>query len=449
MKCLSSIHYFVMQETQQLLQAGMQPGHLIQPPQLNTNVTPSIRDELTTSSESADNIKEVPEQPFTYDILMEKIKKVNRSLMGVQEDVYLPYVGPRTYQQFLECFCEIFLAKQAEAAMDKENLSKAVATLGSTEKQAEEMKTALKELRHQHSEASRLSEKLMKALTLKSCQLEKLKALMGQSSSVLNAMQMVKEQERQLVENDEDEEELLMLFLDRQTTRLEALLVDAREHVRTAEQVENEAKQAMMKSKEAALHWQGKIDRNAIDQVKSLNNPPQLVGIIMELMLTLLQQYGADPHNGSVSDGSSSSTPGHVPFPTSKKRKFSTATDTAKQEKEQWNAIVIAIGDSQRFLDLLNGLKWEDGLSTDAVNLVLSKLAIPGKNIPVTGLEGSINGGHVDPKGQAAAVEGLITESMALHAAESAANMFRFAASIVEYNDSFKPYKIAAEQLLQ
>jgi hypothetical protein len=369
---------------------------------------------------------------------MEKMKKINRNLMAMQDDACLPYVGPRTYKQFLECFCEIFLAKQAEAVKDRENLSRAVATLGSTQHQAEEMRTTLKELKQQHSEANRLSEKILKSLTLKSCQLEKLKAMMGQSSSVLNAMQMVREQERQLVENDEDDEELLMLFSDR-ISRLESLLIEAREYVCAAEQVESEAELAMMKSKEAALLWQGKIDRNAIDQIKSLNSPPQLVGTIVELMLTLLQQYGADPPSGSASDGSSSSTPGH--YPLQGKRKKSTGLD-----KEQWNAIVLAVGDSQRFLDLLNGLKWESGLSTDAVNLILSKLAVPGKNVPNSGSEGAKAGrdaASADP------TEGLITVAMAQHAAESAGNMFRFAVSIVEYNESFKPYRIAAEQLQQ
>lgn len=435
MSCLSSIHCFVMQETRQLQQAGMQPG---QPP----DHTPKTSD-VTTSNDTPEstNIKEVTGKPPSYDILMEKMTKMNRSLMAVQEDVHLPYVGPRTYQQFLECFCEVFQAKQAEAVMDRENLSKAVNTLSNTREHAEEMRTALKELRQQHSEASKLSEKLLKSLTLKSCQLEKLKALMGLSSSVLNAMQMVREQERQLVENDEDDEELLTLFSDKQTTRLEALLVKAREHVRVAEQVESEAQQAMMKSKQAALRWHGKIDRNAIDQIKSLNNPPQLVGTIMDLMLTLLQQYGVDPQSGA-SEGSSSSTPGHIPSLTSKKKKtaFSASTETAKLDKEHWSSIQIAIGDSQRFLDLLNGLKWKDGLSADAVNLIISKLAIPGKNVPLSGTS-------EDAKGRM--TESLITFSMVQHAAESAANMFGFAVSIVEYNDSFKPYKIAAEQLLQ
>ena len=44
-------------------------------------------------------------------------------------------------------------------------------------------------------------------------------------------------------------------------------------------------------------------------------------------------------------------------------------------EKEVWQGIQVAIGDSQRFLDLLAGLKWEEGLSPDAVNLIESRLA--------------------------------------------------------------------------
>lgn len=433
----------MMQETQQLRQAGMQPGHVIKHPPCNSE-SPKTADNVAPESPG---VRESADQPSSYDILIEKMMRINNSLTATQ-DICLPYIGPRTYQQFLECFCEIFLEKQTEAVTDQENLSRAVATLRSTQEHTEEMRSALKELRHRHSEASRLSEKLLNSLTLKSCQLEKLKAHMGQSSSVLNAMQMVSEQERQLVENDEDDEELLTLFLDKQTTRLEALFVKAKEHLRVAEQEESETKRAMMKSKEAALRWQAKIDRNSIDQIKSLNSPPQLVGTIMELMLTLLKQHGAEPHAGSASEGSSSSTtPGHIPALSSKKKKatgFSGATQTAKLEKEQWNAILIAIGDSQNFLDLLSGLEWENGLSTDAVNLILSKLAIPGKNIPPSGPESSKTGGS-----NVVAAENLITVSMARHAAESAANMCGFAVSIVEYNDSFKPYKIALEQLLQ
>ena len=412
-----------MEETQQLIYAGMQPCHLVQyHPQCKPNsipVSPAARAAGTS------------EEPSTYDLLVEKLLRINKHLVNAQ-DLRLPYIGPRTYQQFLECFCEIFAHKHTKAVTERENLSKAVAALSTTRKQAEEMRNTLKELKQQHSEASSLSEQFLHSLTLKSCQLEKLKAHMGQSSSVLNAMQMVNEQERQLIENDEDDEELLTLFIEKQTSRLETLLAEAKERVHLAELEENEAKTAMMNSKESALRWHSKIDRNAIDQIKTLNNPPQLVGTIMELMLTLLKQHRAESQTTLSSDGSSSSTPGHVSF-ISKRRK---SVQTAKLDKEQWNAIQIAIGDSQRFLDLLNGLQWEDGLSADAVNLILSKLAIPGKNVPIAVSDSKVK-------------KGLITVSMARHAAESAANMCAFAVSIVEYNDSFKPYKIAAEQLQQ
>lgn len=447
MKCLTSIHNFMMQETQQLLQAGLQPGHLIQH---SSDLTEGASNPTGFSAPNVD-----ADRPSTYSILMEKVIAMNKSLSGVK-DSYLSYIGPRTYLQFLECFSETFHVKQTKAKTDKENLSKALSTLGSTQEQVEEMRNALKELKHQHDQASKLSDQLLKSVTLKSCQLEKLKALMGQSSSVLSAMQMVNEQERQLMENEEDDEELLALFLDRQTTRLEALLVKAKEHLGVAEKEESESRKAMIKSKETALYWHNKIDRNAIDQIKSLNNPPRLVGTIMELMLTLLKQYGVDPQTGSSSEGSSSSTPGHMGLSMSKKKKnaFSAAAQTAKLEKEQWNAIQIAIGDSQKFLDLLNGLKWEDGLSTDAVNLILSKLAIPGKNVPfsVSDTKDGPSKGVNQPVSASESrnvPENLITISMARHAAESAASMCAFAVSIVEYNDSFKPYKLTAEKLMQ
>ena len=59
-----------------------------------------------------------------------------------------------------------------------------------------------------------------------------------------------------------------------------------------------------------ALHWQSKIDRNTIDQIKSLANPPKLVGTIMELILTLLQQYGTGAEQAGSLEGSSPGTPG-------------------------------------------------------------------------------------------------------------------------------------------
>jgi len=128
--------------------------------------------------------------------------------------------------------------------------SKALETLHNTQQEVDTMKNTLSELKKRHEEASKLSGTLLSDLTSKSCQLERLKALLGHGSSVLSAMQVVGEQQRLLAENEEDDEELLAVFVDRQSSRLELLLHRAREQLAVAEREERETKLAMNKTKE-------------------------------------------------------------------------------------------------------------------------------------------------------------------------------------------------------
>ena len=128
--------------------------------------------------------------------------------------------------------------------------SKALETLHNTQQEVDTMKNTLSELKKCHEEASKLSATLLSNLTSKSCQLERLKALLGHGSSVLSAMQVVGEQQRLLAENEDDDEELLAVFVDRQSSRLELLLHRAREQLVVAEREERETKLAMNKTKE-------------------------------------------------------------------------------------------------------------------------------------------------------------------------------------------------------
>ena len=105
-------------------------------------------------------------------------------------------------------------------------------------------------LDNQREEASKLSGTLLSGLTSKSCQLERLTALLSHGSSVLSAIQVVGEQQRLLAENEEDNEELLAMFVDRQSSHLELLLHRAREQLVVAEREERETKLAMNKTKE-------------------------------------------------------------------------------------------------------------------------------------------------------------------------------------------------------
>ena len=440
--CLTAIQHYLLQETGQLYQAGLQPGHLEgeqHPPDTVTNIDrlPSITLSPPQNNEPLSATSGFQEPPSSMDYLMEKVLDLDRVVSGsdVTENLKLPYLGPRTYQQLMECFCEIFKKKSSEAKRERENLAKALETLQKTFEEAEQMKNTLKELRQKHENAGKLSSRLLTELTAKSCQLERLKALLGHGSSVLSAIQMVREQERLLVENEDDDEELLAVFMDRKSSRLETLLQKARDQFQRAEAEEKEAKRYMLSAKDKAIHWQNKIDRNTIDQIKNLHNPPYLVGTIMELMLTLLWQYGSSESQEASSSDGSSGTPGHLAL--LQRKSSSSVSGAAKMDREQWNAIQLAIGDSQKFLDLINNLKWESGLSVDAVNLIRSRLAMDE--------DASSDGSHRSSNG--AKQTDLITISMARYAAESAAHMCTFAVSIVKYNESFKPYMIAKENM--
>ena len=436
MNCLLAIHSFSMQQTGQLIQAGLYPDKASKSRKDHQNASY----QFTSSPNHSQAIK-----PTTFQILVEKLIQLNSSHRE-SHGLEIPYVGPKTLIRFLECFCEIFHTKFSELESEKDKLTKALSTLHSTHEQVVQMKSTLKELKHQHEDVSKSVETLLQSLIAKSCQLEKLKAVMGESSSVYSAMQMVSELERKLMEGDDDDE-LLALCLDKRASRLESLLQKAQDRVKVAKDEDVEAKQLMNKAKEVALHWQSKIDRNTIDEVKRINSPPHLVGTIMELMLTLLNQYGTaagEQSSSSAEDSSSSGTPGHMATFMSKKKKIGpSAASTAKMEKEQWNTILLAMGDSQKFLDMLNSLKWEDGLSTDASNLILSRLAVPGRNVPQSESDSSIDKSDDRSKSK----DSLISISMARYAAEAAGFMCAFAVAIVEYTDTFKPYKIAAEKL--
>ena len=53
---------------------------------------------------------------------MEKVLRLESEMGRDSAGLELPYVGPRTFQQFLECFCVIFRRKHSEAEMEKNNL---------------------------------------------------------------------------------------------------------------------------------------------------------------------------------------------------------------------------------------------------------------------------------------------------------------------------------------
>lgn len=453
-KCLSAIHLYVMKETNQLHHIGQQPDYTQPSHQPDRQKIMKLLHTVAKQHLASITPKESP-SPKSYKCLFEKIMTLHKKLNDAvyNTDIFIPYVGPTTYMQFLECFRDTYHKKSFEEFTERTDLGKALDTIRNTQQEVEVMKNSLKELRQNHEEASKLSSNLLLELTAKSCELERLKALLGQGSSVLSAMKMVGERERLLAENEEDDKELLALFMDQRSSRHDALLQKAKEKMHHAELEEQQNKQTMMKLKEKALFWQNKIDRNTIDHIKSLNSPPRLIGTIMELMFMLLRQYG-DQQGGDKTDQPLTSAQGTTNISVTKKKSASithsgVAVQTAKMEKEQWLAVQLEISDSQKFLDLLKRLRWEEGLSIDAVSLIESKLdtSTYGKDVSV-----SFESNRQRSSSTADSLsnrKGLITVAMARHAAECAASMCEFATSIVNYSNSLKPHREAVERVLQ
>ena len=108
------------------------------------------------------------------------------------------------------------------------------------------------------------------------------------------------------------------------------------------------------------------------------------------------------------------------------------------ENREQWTAIKLAIGDSQNFRDLLSALHWEEGLTIEAVNLIQSHLVT--------------SSGSDDTQRQSVA-EGTTTRqprvsfNAARHAAEVVGVLFKFAVGMVEYTAVYKTHWLAADKL--
>ena len=129
----------------------------------------------------------------------------------------------------------------------------ALAILQGITDSVQDMQCTLENLKQKLNETSLCSTDLQKQVISKSCELERVKALLGQGGAVLSAMRMVSEQKRLLSENEEDDYELLAVFFDRlsrKSSRIDVLMERAQEQLKLAMKEEEETRQAMIKTKE-------------------------------------------------------------------------------------------------------------------------------------------------------------------------------------------------------
>lgn len=184
----------MMRETGQLEHTGLKPRNPQWPQQLQSDpekqeapLPPTTAESTTRDLGSSSDEGGLS----SSDCLMEKVSMLTHKLDSkAQPCLGVPYVGPRTCLQFLECFCGIFRQKSAEAVTERTNLTKALETLESTRKEVEVTREKLIQLKQQLETTSNLSQQLLTELTAKACQLESLRAILGELSYQMYVVQV-------------------------------------------------------------------------------------------------------------------------------------------------------------------------------------------------------------------------------------------------------------------
>ena len=114
MECVVSLHRLMMQETGQLVRTGIHPTGL--DPEIQTTPSGSGAPFITYTSAIPDAM------PSGTECLIEKVAQLAKEVDGVVNRLAVPYVGPRTFLRFIECFCEFFKRRKAEIQATKNAL---------------------------------------------------------------------------------------------------------------------------------------------------------------------------------------------------------------------------------------------------------------------------------------------------------------------------------------
>ena len=119
-------------------------------------------------------------------------------------------------------------------------------------------------------------------------------------------------------------------------------------------------------------HWRNKVDRACIERIRAFQNPPFLVGQIMEMITVMIGKR-------KVSDMATNKTTEQQKAETSKEHdttkdqegggnkvtKKAGANKMERLDKAQWKAYQNMMQDAGKFVEMMHSVDWEDGLQAD------------------------------------------------------------------------------------
>jgi dynein heavy chain len=416
--------------------------------------------------------------------LLERIKHMECQRAGTQRQGL--FVGPKMFERFLEAFKRIFTGKSRQSSKVMSQLRSALSTLDQISLHTENLSQTIKELNLKYATASAASSSLLTDLTNAACAVEKLKERLGKGSNFIAAFSSANELLLQEINDTEElEEDPLDAFVEEYDRQRERLL-DA---VQELEKNQIPLKKQLTDCQEQVIYWRNKMDRNTVERIRSLNSPPRLIGTIMELVITLIrhtQDHSVESDTAAADAVSDQTTSSPKPSSVHATRKVYSMSllpaggaMQSRLDRDQWTAIQLQIGDPQKFVEALQQVPWEEGLSKDLAGLIVTYLnpaheyggaasvtneAVKPKSLPHHGSRGRFYMEQGSPltgvsqktnlhRGSSRASIPLgkqrkssdsssgITLAAAKHASEDAAVLLAYVVAILDYHHCYVPHK--------
>lgn len=206
------------------------------------------------------------------------------------------FIGPNTYLKFMNSFWYFFTTKAKQCENDIIRLRKVLETLSKTREGAKQMKAYIKDLRVRCKQAEIDSEESLKVLIEKTTAVEKLKAKLGLGGSLATLMQMQKDidisadnsliDDKLLTSSEVDEFDIEFNRMRDESEK--SKMAKMNEELEKAKHQVEECKKALVEKKRQVDVWKNRVDRACVERIRAFQNPPALIGQIMEMIMILI-----------------------------------------------------------------------------------------------------------------------------------------------------------------
>ncbi|XP_069461306.1 uncharacterized protein [Ambystoma mexicanum] len=468
----TQIHSNMLQECNQIPWVGAHGYHIA------LNDTERDGDALARTPQ-----RNVTDLPFTKDIMQERIQLLNKD--EALENHNKVFLGPGTLRSFLDSFKYIYLKKRAEQEETEKALRKVLETLAQSRIDAKATQKIITVISQQHEGAKITGTATFNELIAKASSLERLKAELGIGGEILQVFLSQNESES---EDDEDGKELLKeddldeydeAFRNMKEASSVSKILEITKQIEKVKSELEEVRSSLKHVKSQVMHWCTKVDKGCIERLLRCQNPPYLVGQVLEMVLVMVdslpfEEAGLDSlrsarHHVENADEKSSARIGEplVTKPARSRRKDRGIGRDSKDkvDKAKWKSLQYRIGDSSKIIEMIHNVaKLEDGLPTQTLKDVESYLGKAREGAQgVTG-EGSLledAAPHATPQSVTPAKKfahsdgspnrdpnkGGITIAAARYSSEDAATLVTYVVALIEYTRLCGPLRDCLKRL--